>query len=61
LTFEGTPGFGYRLWTSTNPAWRPVTATCSNLANGTFSDIGVTFTDTQTTNLARRFYLIAVP
>jgi hypothetical protein len=61
LTFGGTPGYGYRLWASTNLAWKPVTATWSNLASGTFSDVGVTFTDTQATNLQRRFYQISVP
>jgi hypothetical protein len=61
LTFDGTPGYGYRLWASTNLAWRPITATWSNLASGTFSDVGVTFTDTQATNFRRRFYLISVP
>jgi len=54
-------GFNYRLWATTNLAWQPVTNTWSNLANGTFNGVGVTYTDPETTNLPRRFYLITVP
>ena len=61
MTFSGTPGLGYRLWASTNLAWQPVTNTWSNLASGTFSSVGVTFTDTQAPSLRRRFYVITVP
>ena len=61
MTFSGTPGYGYRLWASTNLAWSPITNTWSNVASGTFSGSAVFFTDTQTTNLGSRFYSISVP
>jgi autotransporter-associated beta strand protein len=61
LTFSNAPGLSYRLWASTNVALAPVTSTWTQLSSGTFSGLPVTFTDTQATNLSRRFYEVTTP
>jgi len=61
MTFQGTPGYGYRLWATTNLSFKPVTNTWSNLASGTFGSVGVTFTDPQAAGFSRRFYTISIP
>jgi fibronectin-binding autotransporter adhesin len=61
MTFSGTPGFGYRLWASTNVARTPVTSTWTMLTTNAFGTLPVTVTDTNAPNFSRRFYVISMP
>jgi hypothetical protein len=61
LTFSGSNGAPYRLWASTNVAFRPVTNTWSNLFGGTFGSGSTTYTDPQANSYSRRFYVISSP
>jgi autotransporter-associated beta strand protein len=60
LKFAGTSG-NYRLWTTTNLAFSPITSTWTQLTSGTFSGGSVTFKDSNATNYPRRFYSITIP
>ena len=57
----GASGQNYRVWASTNVALEPITTTWTLLSTGTFGSSPLTFTDTQATNFAQRFYLLTVP
>jgi hypothetical protein len=61
LTFSGSAGANYRIWASTNVAFRPVTSTWSNLISGTFGSGSATYTDPQASLYSRRFYVITSP
>jgi fibronectin-binding autotransporter adhesin len=61
LTYSGPNGASYRIWASTNVAFKPVTNTWSNLFEGTFGSGSTTYTDTQAPNFSRRFYIISMP
>ncbi|MDR3458278.1 MAG: autotransporter-associated beta strand repeat-containing protein [Verrucomicrobiae bacterium] len=60
LKFSGTSG-NYRLWTTTNLTFKPVTSTWTLLTSGTFSGGTVTFKDNTATNYPQRFYVITTP
>lgn len=57
---NGSAGFGYRVWATTNLTLTPVTSTWTLLTNGVFGTDPILFTDTPA-GLPMRFYLITVP
>lgn len=61
LIFSGANGANYRIWASTNVAFRPVTNTWSNLIGGTFGSGSASYTDPQANSYSRRFYVITSP
>lgn len=57
---DGSAGFGYRVWATTNIDLSPVTNTWTLLTNGVFGFGPSIITDTPN-GLPQRFYLITVP
>jgi hypothetical protein len=60
VSYTGSAGSTYRIWSSTNAALSPVTNTWTLLTNGTFASGTNSFTDTTATNSAQ-YYIITVP
>jgi hypothetical protein len=58
---NGSAGFGYSVWATTNLALTPITNTWTLLTNGVFGNGPIIFTDYPPNGLPQRFYLITVP
>ena len=61
LTSTGALGTTYRLWGSTNLAFKPVTTTWTLLNSGTITASPFTNLDLTATNYAQRFYMYTTP
>jgi len=57
---NGSAGFGYRIWATTNLDLSPITNTWTLLTNGVFGAGPFIFTDTPN-GLPQRFYIITAP
>jgi hypothetical protein len=57
---QGSAGFGYHVWATTNLALTPIPSTWTLLTNGVFDTGPVTFID-PASGLPQRFYIITVP
>ncbi len=57
---NGSAGFGFRVWATTNIVLSPVTNTWTLLTNGVFGTGPIIFTDTPG-GLPQRFYIITAP
>jgi hypothetical protein len=61
LSFTGTAGQNYSIYTTTDPSQTPVTSTWTLLGTGTFSGGTDTFTDPNGGASPQQFYIITVP
>jgi hypothetical protein len=58
---NGSAGFGYRVWATTNIELAPITNTWTLITNGVFGAGATTITDTPSSGLSQRYYIITVP
>lgn len=61
LSYTGTAGLSYHIWTSANLLLSPITNSWRSLGAGTFSGGTDTFDDTQSADDPEQFYRITVP
>ena len=61
LTFTGSSGKNFRIWSSTDLTLTPVTNTWALLQSGSFSGGADSFTHTNGATDSQRFYVITSP